>query len=316
MGVLILNILKIAGLILLFLILFLLLVLFLILFVPIRYRIRAQRDAQTAQEIPVDAKIKVTWLLHAVSAAFHYPTEAYLRVKVLGITIFRSDRKKEDKKKKTKKKTPEKEAAASVQKPEEKSAEETIRKEEEKPPKASDTSGEEKKIDLNPEQASGEAPKEEEKRTIAGFFSSLFRILRNIKYTILKIYDKIKHIVRNIRYYLAVIKSETFQRAYKVCSTQIVRLLKGILPKKLEGTLRIGTGDPAGTGQVMAVYGILYPLLGDNIAITPDFEEQVIEGRLNIKGKITVFCILKTAWIIYFNKDLRRVIKLFKREAA
>ena len=202
-----------------------------------------------------------------------------------------------------------------MQKPEEKSAEETIRKEEEKPPKAADTSGDEKKIDLNPEQASGEASKEE-KRTIAGFFGSLFRILRNIKYTILKIYDKIKHIVRNIRYYLAVIKSETFQRAYKVCSTQIVRLLKGILPKKLEGTLRIGTGDPASTGQVMAVYGILYPLLGDNIAITPDFEEQVIEGRLNIKGKITVFCILKTAWIIYFNKDLRRVMKLFKREAA
>lgn len=315
MGVLILNILKIAGLILLFLILFLLLVLFLILFVPIRYRIRAQRDARTAQEIPVDAKIKVTWLLHAVSAAFHYPAEAYLRVKVLGITIFRSDQKKEDKKKETKKKTPEKEAAASGQKPEEKSAEETIRKEEEKPPKAADTSGDEKKIDLNPEQASGGASKEE-KRTIAGFFGSLFRILRNIKYTILKIYDKIKHIVRNIRYYLAVIKSETFQRAYKVCSTQIVRLLKGILPKKLEGTLRIGTGDPASTGQVMAVYGILYPLLGDNIAITPDFEEPVIEGRLNIKGKITVFCILKTAWIIYFNKDLRRVMKLFKREAA
>lgn len=315
MGVLILNILKIAGLILLFLILFLLLVLFLILFVPIRYRIRAQRDARTAQEIPVDAKIKVTWLLHAVSAAFHYPAEAYLRVKVLGITIFRSDQKKEDKKKEMKKKTPEKEAAASVQKPEEKSAEETIRKEEEKPPKAADTSGDEKKIDLNPEQASGGASKEE-KRTIAGFFGSLFRILRNIKYTILKIYDKIKHIVRNIRYYLAVIKSETFQRAYKVCSTQIVRLLKGILPKKLEGTLRIGTGDPASTGQVMAVYGILYPLLGDNIAITPDFEEPVIEGRLNIKGKITVFCILKTAWIIYFNKDLRRVMKLFKREAA
>ena len=315
MGVLILNILKIAGLILLFLILFLLLVLFLILFVPIRYRIRAQRDARTAQEIPVDAKIKVTWLLHAVSAAFHYPAEAYLRVKVLGITIFRSDQKKEDKKKETKKKTPEKEAAASVQKPEEKSAEETIRKEEEKPPKAADTSGDEKKIDLNPEQASGGASKEE-KRTIAGFFGSFFRILRNIKYTILKIYDKIKHIVRNIRYYLAVIKSETFQRAYKVCSTQIVRLLKGILPKKLEGTLRIGTGDPASTGQVMAVYGILYPLLGDNIAITPDFEEPVIEGRLNIKGKITVFCILKTAWIIYFNKDSRRVMKLFKREAA
>ena len=78
----------------------------------------------------------------------------------------------------------------------------------------------------------------------------------------------------------------------------------------------IGTGDPASTGQVIAIYGILYPLLGNHIDIIPDFEQQIVEGDLLIKGKITLFRLVKTAWIVYFNKDLRRLIKLLKREAV
>ncbi|MDE6963832.1 MAG: DUF2953 domain-containing protein, partial [Lachnospiraceae bacterium] len=117
-------------------------------------------------------------------------------------------------------------------------------------------------------------------------------------------------------YYINIIKSDTFVRAFGVCSKQALSLLKSIGPRKVTGSLVIGTGDPAGTGQVMAAYGILYPLIGDHIAVTPDFERQIVEGDLLIKGKITVFRAVKTAWIIYFNRDLRRLIQLFKREAA
>ena len=78
----------------------------------------------------------------------------------------------------------------------------------------------------------------------------------------------------------------------------------------------IGTGDPAGTGQVFAVYGILYPFLGSQIVVTPDFERKVIAGEIQVKGKAAVFHLLKAAWIIYFNKDLRHILKMFKREAA
>ena len=93
-------------------------------------------------------------------------------------------------------------------------------------------------------------------------------------------------------------------------------MLKSISPRKIRGSVLIGTGDPASTGQILAVYGMLYPLLGYHIDIVPDFEQQIIEGDLYVKGKITVFKALKTAWIVYFNKDLRRLIKLLKREAA
>ena len=113
-----------------------------------------------------------------------------------------------------------------------------------------------------------------------------------------------------------MIRSETFQRAFGVCSEQTIALLNGIKPKKLRGNLVIGTGDPASTGQILAVYGMLYPVIGDHINITPDFERQIVEGNLLIKGRITAWKLLKTAWKVYFNRDIRRVIKLLKREEA
>lgn len=145
------------------------------------------------------------------------------------------------------------------------------------------------------------------------FFGKIWNFLKNIQYTIARICDKIKHIVKNIQYYLKILQSDAFRNAWHVCGGEAVSLLKSILPRKLEGQLRVGTGDPAGTGQILSVYGILYPLIGNHIDILPDFEQAVLEGELFAKGRITVFRALKTAWVIYFNKDLRRLIKLLKK---
>ena len=161
-----------------------------------------------------------------------------------------------------------------------------------------------------------EIEKTEVPPTWKGFFKKLIHIIRNIKYTILKIYDKIKHILENIEYYLKVIRSEAFQSAFGVCSSQLAVLLISIRPRKISGDLLIGTGDPAGTGQILAIYGMLYPVIGNHISITPDFERQIIEGNLFVKGRITVIRLIQVAWKVYFHKDIRRVIRLLKREAA
>ena len=141
-------------------------------------------------------------------------------------------------------------------------------------------------------------------------------LLKNLRYTITQICDKIKKIVKNIKYYIEVISSTEFKNAFRLCSGQAGVLLRHVCPKKIKGSLRIGTGDPASTGQVLAVYGMLYPFLGNQIMVTPDFEQQIVEGELFIKGRITLFRLVKCAWIVYFNKDLRRVINMLKREAV
>lgn len=296
-----LTILKILGLFLLAMLGILLLLIVLVLFVPVQYRITLHR--KESEEAPVTAKLSVTWLLHVVSAVFFYPEEAYIKVKLLFITVFRSDQPPKEKEKKQKEK---------IQK-EEAQKEKTQKKsqEPETQPMAEKTSA-----SLPEEKKEADRRKEKDEPGKKDFFRKLLSILKNIKYTIIKICDKIKHIVNNIRYYIDILKSDTFRMAWSVCSPQVFGLLKSILPKKFVGNIKMGTGDPASTGQVMAAYGILYPLLGNHIEIIPDFEQQIVEGDLLVKGKITLFRLVKTAWIVYFNKDLRHLIKLLKREAA
>lgn len=313
-----LTILKVLGIIILILLGTILTVILLVLFVPVRYRIMVHRKTQ--EETPVSVKLKVTWLLHAVNAAFSYPEAAFVRVRIFCFTIFRSDKAKD------------RDTATGEDK-----------EKEQKPPSAKPPSTKhllqepvsEKGSGKPEENISDRKPEVHEKQTendkaqnVSGkkkagilsklleFIKKLWSVIKNIKYTILKICDKIKHIVKNIQYYIKILQSDTFKRAWTVCSGQVFSLLKSISPRKIEGSLLIGTGDPASTGKVLAVYGMLYPLLGNHIDIVPDFEQQIVEGDLYVKGKITVFKALKTAWIVYFNKDLRRLIKLFKREAA
>ena len=124
-----LMILKVLGMILLILLGTILLLILLVLFVPVRYQIMLHR--KVGEETPVTAKVKATWLLHALNAAFSYPEAAFLRVRIFCFTIFRSDKpKKTIQKDNTKKETVQKE---NVQKEEiQKETVKTVRKDEEK----------------------------------------------------------------------------------------------------------------------------------------------------------------------------------------
>ena len=348
-----LAILKFLGILLLFCLGLILVILLLVLFVPVRYKLTARRKPEE-DGTPITAEVKITWLLHILNVAFSYPKAAYVRVRLFCFTAFSTKKSAEDdsdsdssseakertKKKKTGKKKWKKQKSESQENAREDETEAEISTaggNGENPQQADSAKSMDstKSMDSSesmssaaepdavsaapgqvPDEDDGEGAKKSVIDKFVEFFRKLFELLTNIRYTITGIYDKIKQVVNNIQYYIQIIKSDTFGRAWGVCSKQALSLLKSIGPRKVAGTLLIGTGDPASTGEVMAAYGILYPLIGDHIALTPDFEQKIVEGELLIKGKITVFKAIKTAWIIYFNKDLRRLIKLFKREAA
>lgn len=144
----------------------------------------------------------------------------------------------------------------------------------------------------------------------------LWELLKNIRYTIQSIYDKIRNIIHDIRYYYKVLRSDLFHRTWEKCSKEALHLLKSIAPRKVKGYLHIGMEDPATTGQILGYYGMLYPLIGGHIDVIPDFDQVILEGTLTIRGHITLFQAVSTACILYFNKDLRKLIKLLKREVA
>lgn len=313
----ILSILKIIGVVLICI----LGVLILILFVPVRYQVKVKREMGSEESFHL--LVKVTWLLHLLNVVYIYPSEVCLRVRIFCFTIFHSGQEK---------------GSAEEQEKENIPADKSNEKKETDKKNSSDnqTCGtdtqkidDSKSIVSHTEKVEAEnrtkekgrsesrnMSEKEEKPGLIKFFQHLIRIFKNIKYTIFKICDKIKHIIGNIRYYIDILKSESFQNIWRICGGEVVCLLKSIAPKKLEGNLTAGTGDPASTAQLLAVYGMLYPFIGNHIFITPDFENPVFEGDFYMRGRITVLSALKTAIKVYFNKDLRKVIQLLKREAA
>lgn len=144
----------------------------------------------------------------------------------------------------------------------------------------------------------------------------IWKLLKNIRYTIQSIYDKIRNIIHHIRYYYRVLQSELFGRTWEKYSKEVLCLLKRIAPRKIKGYLHIGMEDPATTGQILGYYGMLYPLIGEHIDVVPDFEHVILEGTLKIRGNITLFQAVRIACTIYFDKDLQKLIRLLKREVA
>lgn len=287
-------ILKILGIVLLVLLGILLAFLLIVLFVPVRYQGSGYREE--GDPVPVHVQLKVTWLLHLVRVSFIYPEEAFLKVKVLFFQILPAKEKK-------KKASNKKEADGKKPKTDKKEVGSDV----------SDTTSDQK---ISDEGNTAVEDGGDDRRTLLDFVRKLFSAIRNIKYTIRKIYDKINHIIHNIRYYIKILQTESFKRAFVLCREQLLRLMKIVLPRKVSGTFTIGMEDPAATGQILSIYGILYPLIGDSITVIPDFEKPVMEGSFRFKGKITAFTLIRIAAKIYFDKDLKRVICLFKKEAV
>lgn len=312
-----LTILKIIGIVLLVVLLTILVMLLFVLFVPIRYETRGNRRME--DDVPARIAVRAHWLLHIINVSFRYPEAAYVRVRIFCFTVFstRPESEAEKEKKETVQDaaqhtgqstdiTGEKKHDMPHDMPQEISPEEQV---EDAPVKFT-----EEKTEKNSVESPGEEDAEEEgSPKFLQFLRKLFKILKNIQYTIQKICDKIKHIIKNIRYYINVIQSEHFRSAWGVCSDEVLGLLQSICPRKLEGSFTVGTGDPASTAQILAIHGMLYPLIGEHITVIPDFERFVIEGQFLIKGRITLFRFLKTAGKLYFHKDLRKVIRLLKK---
>ena len=61
---------------------------------------------------------------------------------------------------------------------------------------------------------------------------------------------------------------------------------------------------------------MLYPLMGQNVRVLGDFERAHIEGYVYMKGRIHAFPFLCAAAKVYWNKDIRTLMKLFKKEAV
>ena len=327
---LVISILKILGMILLVILAVLLLLLLVILFIPVRYRAKG--------EIPAEGRphgmVRATWFLRAVSLRLEYDSGKYkdnihYELRILGI-LFRfrqkvrppekSQEEEKEKEKESKENTvpdrkqqPDKSGEALAEKPVEEKKQLGNSREQTEPAKK----------DRKPGNFSEKQGKEEQKkdnfftrlyRKIYSFFITLKKTFQNIRYTITRLCDKIKRILKNLEYYMDMLGREENLLVLGKVKGQTGRLLRHIRPQKADVNFIVGTGDPASTAQILAVHGILYPVIGETVHITPDFDDIRLEGDFDIRGRVRVAVVLDVVLRIILDKKTWRFIRQFKKE--
>lgn len=294
----VLSILKGIGIALLVVISVLLLMLLLILFVPVTYRISGYR--KEGMEAPVYVNVRLSWLLNLIRVTYIYPDKPYFIVKLLFFTIYNSSKIEADEEAK-------KDADIDADK--------------------SDDSGfsENQGLSLDnitKEEADAEAKPvmPDEKGSDFGKKTGCFSFFKKIGYTIRSFYAKIKDIknwARNLSvktdYYLEIFKSREAKEAIALCLFQLKRIYRNIRPGKLIANLLIGTGDPASTGKIFELYSILYPYLGKNVNMMPDFERSVYHGDFLVRGHVISAVLLWAALKIYRDRNIRNLINILKQ---
>ena len=98
------------------------------------------------------------------------------------------------------------------------------------------------------------------------------------------------------------------RRAFCSLKREVRRFLGHVSPKDVKIVGKIGLEDPYMTGQALAVLGMLFPFLGENTVIVPDFENKVLEGSVHIEGKIHNFRMLAILWRLIKDRDVRKII--------
>ena len=93
----------------------------------------------------------------------------------------------------------------------------------------------------------------------------------------------------------------------------IKKLIGHILPRKLIGYVRFGLDDPGYTGRVLAAVAPFYPKYGKSFSVQPDFEDLVLEGKAELKGRVYLFYVAYIGLRAILNKNTKYVIRELKK---
>lgn len=331
----VLLILKIIG-ILLCVILGLILALILAsLFVPIRYYLKASRiivpkecsdDKIEQLEMEklslldeISILIKGSWFFPCCYGMFAYQQKKVTYwFKVFGFALVHSEKQSKPRKKKPKKQKKKKEKKENQD--QESILRENITEKEISIPQIPEVveveSKQEIKSVLDAENSNENLKKS---KKIFSFFDKIREIREKIRRSIehmIRFFSNIGKNFQDIGDKVSKIKiffqEDETKTGFSILWSFIKKLLLHLKPQKVKGNIHFGTGDPCSTGQILGVLGILYTYYGKSFTIVPEFEEAVLEGELEVKGRIRLVTLLIIAIKLLLNKELKLVWHRFQ----
>ena len=306
----------------------LLLAVLLVLFCPVRYRVSAVKTEGDWKQ--TEGEGIVSWLFHGISLKAEWKDQQMeISFHLFGIPVDKLLKKRQEKRAVTEKSGADKISVSDtgVNREEENKKSENIEAEDLRTDRnsASGTSADTERTEnsqisgqqrLNTDDISEDTLKKRQffiKRIcdrIRNIFQSIRTKLRNIRRT----FRKIK---KEVSWWKAFIEHPRVTAARKLVWKHGKFLFKHVFPTKIEGQVTFSFEDPALTGATLAVLGMTIPFHKNCVQINPRFEgENYLQGNIRAKGRIYGFVFARAAVSIYFNKNIKYVIKRWKTRRA
>ena len=298
-------ILKILGIVLAVILGIIVLLVCVILFVPVRYEAQAKFPGELKN---AEAKVRFSWLLHLIAGEAVY-RESEFKWKVR-TAWFKFDGEEEQPVENVKEETKAVIAGQSEKVAERVETAETQCKPEPPEPEESKVDNTKPGKEALDHTAKKEQSQTEEKVSIFQKLKSKLRsIWEKIKCTFVLIRDKIISVSEVKDRILAFLTDEIHKAAFLKAKKEIKWILRFLKPKKFSVKLHYGFEDPYTTGQVLAVLSMIYPFVGDNMSVQPDFEHKVMEGDAYLKGKLRMIYPAVYFIKLILNKNVRLTFK-------
>lgn len=111
-------------------------------------------------------------------------------------------------------------------------------------------------------------------------------------------------------------RSKMFREALLHAKKEVLYFLKKAAPKKVTGTVRFGFDDPALTGETLGILGMIYGKLPKDLSVQPDFEQEILQGDVRMKGSFQAVTAAGIALRLFRDQNLRKTIRHFKHKEA
>lgn len=320
-------ILKALGILLLVLLVLVLLIVCTVLFLPFCYRAQVLKEEEGFA--CVKASGRVSWLFGAVALTASYEEQKpEAQILLFGASL-------ETWKRRLKKI---RRGEASVPRTEENETENAPEAEKTAEQKAPDQKEKQQKVTAQKEQPEQEQEPDAPKKSILERFfgrieylpekllnlvsrllQTAFRLLELPFRLLEKLEQKIQAGRRLKRKWESVKKffrSKMFREALLHAKKEVLYFLKKAAPKKVTGTVRFGFDDPALTGETLGILGMIYGKLPKDLSIQPDFEQEILQGDVRMKGSFQAVTAAGIALRLFRDQNLRKTIRHFKHKEA
>ena len=320
-------ILKALGILFLVLLFLVLLIVCTVLFLPFCYRAQVLKEEEGFA--CVKASGRVSWLFGAVALTASYEEQKpEAQILLFGASL-------ETWKRRLKKI---RRGEASVSRTEENETENALEAEKTAEQKAPDQKEKQQKVTAQKEQPEQEQEPDAPKKSILERFfgrieylpekllnlasrllQTAFRLLELPFRLLEKLEQKIQAGRRLKRKWESVKKffrSKMFREALLHAKKEVLYFLKKAAPKKVTGTVRFGFDDPALTGETLGILGMIYGKLPKDLSIQPDFEQEILQGDVRMKGSFQAVTAAGIALRLFRDQNLRKTIRHFKHKEA